>query len=273
MTERKDADNPRAASLNAILAVTESRVAALQRNAEAVVRAGVAGPAVRSFPVPAATVGVIAEVKRRSPSQGAIRENLDPVLHAQSYARGGAVAVSVLTDEAHFGGSIEDLRRVAAAIQTPVLRKDFVIHEVQIHEARAAGASAVLLIARILGASQLAALARVVRQLGMTPLIEVHAPRELEAALAAVPTVLGVNARDLDTFKVDLCGAEDLIRQVPAAVPVVAESGIERREDVERLAAAGADFVLVGTSVARQEDPETAVRKLVGVKRHIGARK
>lgn len=216
---------------------------------------------------PGPAVGVIAEVKRRSPSQGAIREDLDPVAHARAYARGGAVAVSVLTDEAHFGGSIEDLARVAAAVTVPVLRKDFVIDEVQIHEARAAGASAVLLIARVLTAPQLKALAGTVRGWEMEPLIEVHTPDEMDAALAAGPSLLGVNARDLDTFVVNLQAAEALIRRVPAAIPVVAESGVETRADVERLAAAGADFILVGTSVARQADPEEAVRALTGVKR------
>ena len=222
----------------------------------------------RPFPrQPQATVGVIAEVKRRSPSQGAIREDLDPVSHAAAYARGGALAVSVLTDGPHFGGSIEDLKRVVAAIPVPVLRKDFVIDEAQIHEARAAGASAVLLIARILSAAQLAGLAEAVRLWGMTPLIEVHKSTELDAALAAGPSVLGINARDLDTFAVDLAGAETMITRIPPGLPVVAESGIETRADVERLAAAGADYVLVGTSVARQPDPENAVNALVGVKR------
>jgi indole-3-glycerol phosphate synthase len=262
-------DNPHRPSLDAILAVTRTRVEALKERAGELARAAEKGPPIRPFPgAPAATVGVIAEVKRRSPSQGAIREDLDPVTHARAYVRGGAVAVSVLTDEAHFGGSIEDLRSVAAAVPAPVLRKDFVIDEVQIHEARAAGASAVLLIARIVNAKQLEGLAKIVRWLDMVPLIEVHAAHELDAALAAGPSVLGVNARDLDTFVVDLRVAESLIGRVPAAIPVVAESGVETRTDVERLAAAGADFVLVGTSVARQRDPEQAVRALTGVARH-----
>jgi indole-3-glycerol phosphate synthase len=232
-------------------------------------RAAQTGPPIRPFPgAPAATVGVIAEVKRRSPSQGVIREDLDPLTHARAYVRGGAVAVSVLTDEAHFGGSIDDLKSVAAAVPAPVLRKDFVINEVQVHEARAAGASAVLLIARIVSATELDRLAGIVRSLHMVPLIEVHAANELDAALAAGPSVLGVNARDLDTFVVDLRVAESLIGRVPTGVPVVAESGVETRADVERLAAAGADFVLVGTSVARQRDPEQAVRALTGVARH-----
>src|SRR6266446_7835589 len=160
-------DNPRAVSLDAILGITRARVTALGRRAAELERAASAAPAPHPFPTPGASVGVIAEVKRRSPSQGAIREDLDPVAHARGYLRGGAVAVSVLTDEAHFGGSIDDLRSVAAAVTAPVLRKDFVINEVQIHEARAAGASAVLLIARIMNARQLDGLARMVRWLDM----------------------------------------------------------------------------------------------------------
>jgi indole-3-glycerol phosphate synthase len=263
-------NNPLPVSLDAILAVTHKRVEALKQRARELARAAEQAPPIRPFPATAGgTVGVIAEVKRRSPSQGAIREDLDPVGHARAYERGGAVAISVLTDEAHFGGSIDDLMSVVRTVTVPVLRKDFVINEVQIHEARAAGASAVLLIARIVSANQLDGLARIVRYWDMVPLIEVHAASELDAALAAGRDgcVLGVNARDLDTFAVDMREAETLIRRVPVKVPVVAESGVENRQDLERFAAAGADFVLVGTSVARQSDPEKAVRALTGVKR------
>lgn len=260
-------NNPPPPALDAILAVTRKRVEALKRRAGELEQAAGRAPSRPLLGKRGPAVGVIAEVKRRSPSQGAIREDLDPVAHARAYARGGAVAVSVLTDEAHFGGSIEDLARVAAAVTVPVLRKDFVIDEVQIHEARAAGAGAVLLIARVLTAPQLKALASTVRGWDMEALIEVHAPDEMDAALAAGPSLLGVNARDLDTFVVNLQAAEALIRRVPAEIRVVAESGVETRADVERLAAAGADFILVGTSVARQADPENAVRALTGVKR------
>ena len=262
--------NPRSASLDAILAVTRDRVAALQSAASDLKRRAAAAPPARPFlRQREATVGVVAEVKRRSPSQGAIREDLDPVAHARDYVRGGAVAVSVLTDEAHFGGSLDDLARVAAAVPppVPVLRKDFILDELQIMEARAAGASAVLLIARILEADRLSALSGAARQWGLATLIEVHDASELEPALAARPDVVGVNARDLSTFVVDLERAEALIARVPSGVPVVAESGIEHRGDVERLALAGADFVLVGTSVARHSNPEEAVRALTGVRR------
>src|SRR5204863_3346445 len=236
--------------LDAILSATRDRVASLRSRARELERRARATPDPRPF-APALAgreVGVIAEVKRRSPSQGAIREDLDPVAHARDYVRGGAVAVSVLTDETHFGGSLDDLARVAAAMppSVPVLRKDFILDELQIMEARAAGASAVLLIARILDPNRLSALAAAAGQWGLATLIEVHDAAELEPALAARPDVLGVNARDLSTFVVDLERAEALIARVPPAVPVVAESGVENRGDVERLALAGADFVLVG---------------------------
>jgi len=257
------------ATLEQILQVTRVRVAALHGSAPDLERRAAAAPQGRPFlahPL-GQTVGVVAEIKRRSPSQGAIRPDLDPVSHARAYARGGAVAISVLTDEAHFGGSLEDLSHVAAAVELPVLRKDFIIDELQLLEARAAGASAVLLIVRVLGAKRLAELSAAARAQGLGVLVEVHAADELDAALAARPAAVGVNARDLATFTVDLGDAEGVIARVPSGVPVVAESGIEARADVERMAAAGADFVLVGTSLARRADPEAAVRALTGVRR------
>ena len=261
------------ATLEQILQVTRARVALLQGGATDLARRAGAAPLPRPFlGAPPASplgpaVGIVAEIKRRSPSQGTIRPDLDPVAHARAYARGGAVAVSVLTDEAHFGGSLDDLSRVAAAVALPVLRKDFIIDEIQILEARASGASAVLLIVRALAPERLGALAAAAAAQGLATLVEVHTEGELEAALAVRPTAVGVNARDLTTFAVDLRAAERVVARVPPGVPVVAESGIEGRGDVERLAAAGADFVLVGTSVARRSDPETAVRALTGVGR------
>src|SRR5881296_3159566 len=235
--------------LDAILTATRDRVASLRARARELERLAAAAPPPPRFTLALAgrDVGVIAEVKRRSPSAGSIREDLDPVAHARAYAQGGAVAISVLTDELHFGGSLDDLARVAAAVPVPVLRKDFILDELQIMEARAAGASAVLLIARILEPDRMKALARAAQQWGLATLIEVHDAGELEPALAAGPGVLGINARDLSTFVVDLEGAKQLIARVPSGVPVVAESGVETRSDVEQLAAAGADFVLVGT--------------------------
>jgi indole-3-glycerol phosphate synthase len=255
--------------LDAILTATRDRIAGLRAQARELERRAAAAPAPRPF-APALAgphVGVIAEVKRRSPSAGAIREDLDPVAHAQAYTQGGAVAISVLTDELYFGGSLEDLARVAGAVSVPVLRKDFILDELQLYEARAAGASAVLLIVRALTAEGLRALRRAARDQGLGVLVEVHSASELDHALGVDPTAVGVNSRDLATFAVDLGSAERLVALVPGGVPVIAESGIATRADVERMAAAGADLVLVGTSVARTGDPEAAVRGLSGVRR------
>ncbi len=265
---------PSRVTLDEILVVTRRRVAALRASGTTrqLERRAAAAPPPRPFPGtgrggPAATVGIVAEVKRRSPSRGPIQEDLDPVAHAAAYVRGGAQAVSVLTDEVHFGGSLADLSRVAAAVAVPVLRKDFILDELQLVEARGAGASAVLLIVRALPAARLTALARAARAQGLATLVEVHTLAELDAALAAEPATVGVNARDLATFEVDLAAAERVLAAVPREIVAVAESGVESREDVERLAAAGADLVLVGTSVARAADPEAAVRALTGVRR------
>ena len=256
-------------SLDAILADARARIATLRLRAPELERAAAGVPTPRPWaPAVAGTaVGVMAEVKRRSPSAGAIREDLDPVRHAQAYERGGAVAISVLTDGPHFGGSLEDLARVARAVSVPVLRKDFILDELQLLEARAAGASAVLLIVRALAADRLTALARAARRHELGVLVEVHSEAELDHALAVEPTAIGVNSRDLATFGVDLALAERLVARVPAGVPAIAESGIEGRRDVERMAAAGADIVLVGASVARAGDPAAAVRALTGVRR------
>ena len=261
------------ATLDTILAATRVRVAALQPEAQALARLAQAVPPPRAFAdaLRGPSVGVIAEVKRRSPSAGVIAAELDPVAHATAYAAGGAVAISVLTDEQHFGGTLADLRAVAQAVERPVLRKDFILDELQLFEARAAGASAVLLIVRALEPGRLAALAQTARELGLGTLIEVHTLSELDPALAAMPTAVGVNSRDLSTFRLERAQALAILAQVPRGVPAVAESGIETRADVERYADAGADLVLVGTAVARA-DPRHAVRALAGVARQAGAR-
>lgn len=256
-------------TLDRILAATRHRIVGLRdRTRELELAAADAPPPPAFSPVArGGSVGVIAEVKRRSPSAGAIREHLDPVAHARAYVDGGAVAVSVLTEATYFGGSLEDLALVAHAVAVPVLRKDFLLDELQLLEARAAGASLVLLIARALAPSRLSGLARAARGLLLATLVEVHTEAELERALKVEPAAVGVNSRDLATFAVDLGAAERLLARVPAGIPAVAESGIESRAEVERLARAGADLVLVGASVARAADPARAVRGLVGVPR------
>jgi indole-3-glycerol phosphate synthase len=256
-------------TLDTILAVTRSRIAALRPRTRELERRAADAPVPRPFgaALRGPSVGVIAEVKRRSPSVGAIAESLDPVAHAAAYARGGAVAISVLTDEAHFGGSLEDLERVVREVPRPVLRKDFILDEIQLLEARAAGASAILLIVRALDARRLRDLARAADALGLGVLVEAHDDAELDAAVELRPTAVGVNSRDLATFTVDHAVAERLLARVPPGIAAIAESGIEGRADVERFAAAGADLVLVGTAVARTADPAAAVRALCGVPR------
>ncbi|HWZ27757.1 MAG TPA: indole-3-glycerol phosphate synthase TrpC [Gemmatimonadales bacterium] len=257
------------ASIDAILAKTRARVETLRAGAAELERRAARRPVPPAFgsAVAGKTVEVVAEVKRRSPSAGVIRADLDPVAYASAYQAGGAVAVSVLTEEAHFGGSLEDLERVTRAVSIPVLRKDFIVDELQLLEARGAGAALVLLIVRALSDADLVRLARAARGLGLATVVEAHDRRELDRALAVSPTAVGVNNRDLATFVTDLAVSEALIPLVPRGVLAVAESGIEARRDVERLAACGADLVLVGEALARSGDPEGAVRALTGVTR------
>jgi indole-3-glycerol phosphate synthase len=258
-----------ACRLDAILTVARQRVEQLRpRRRELERQAGAARPP-RPFGdlLQDGAIGVIAEVKRKSPSAGSIRPDLDAAWHARAYAVGGAVAISVLTEPDHFGGSLEDLGRVAEAVSLPVLRKDFILDETQLLEARAAGAAAVLLIVRVLGPARLRALARETQDLALGALVEAHTISELEVALDAGATLLGINNRDLDSFVIDPATSEQLLPRVPRGIIAVAESGIETREDVERMAAAGADHILVGTAVARREDPAAAVRALTGVAR------
>ncbi len=211
-------------------------------------------------------VRVIAEIKRASPSEGAIREqDFDPAAIASGYEIAGAAALSVLTDGRYFGGHLDHLRAARAAVEIPVLRKDFVIHERQVIEARAAGADAVLLIVAVLDGGRLAELLALARELGMAALVEAHDETEVEAALAADARVIGVNNRDLRSFAVDLATTERLAAMVPADCVLVAESGVHTRADVERLAAAGADAVLVGTTLMRADDPGEALEELTGV--------
>lgn len=233
--------------------------AALRRQAEAAEAARPLSSALKGE-----TVKLLAEVKRRSPSAGWIREGADAAGMARVYEAAGASGVSVLTDEADFGGRLEDLRSVRSAVGVPVLRKDFVVDPVQVWEARSAGADAYLLIVAMLESGELEELFAVGRELGMEALVEVHDGRELERALKLEPPLVGINNRDLATFATDLGVTEALAAQVPAAVTLVGESGIHGPEEVERLGAAGVDAVLVGESLMRAADALSAAEALVG---------
>jgi indole-3-glycerol phosphate synthase len=209
-------------------------------------------------------VRLIAEVKRASPSKGLLRHNFDAVALAQEYETNGAAAISVLTDEHFFQGSLDHLRDVRQNVALPVLRKDFVLDPYQVYEARAAGADAVLLIVAAMDDGDLEALHCLVQQLGMVALVEVHDETELARALQVGPRVVGVNNRNLRTFEVDLATTARLRPLVPAGVILVAESGVHTRADVARLADIGADAMLVGEALVRAADVGRKVRQLVG---------
>ena len=205
---------------------------------------------------------LIAEHKRRSPSAGTIREGTSCADVVRAYERGGAAALSVLTEEAHFGGSLADLHEARAASELPVLRKDFTIDPYQLYEAKAAGADAVLLVVGAMTQSELASLYREAHSLDLDAVVEIHAEDELDAALAVDADVIGINNRDLGDFSVDISRTFDLLADVPAGKTVVSESGIESREQVEDLEQVGVDAVLVGEVLMRAPDPEAAVREL-----------
>ena len=207
-------------------------------------------------------ISVIAEHKRRSPSAGTIREGSTVREIVVAYERGGAAALSVLTEEEHFGGSLDDLREAVAATDLPVLRKDFTLDRYQLVEAKVAGADAVLLVVGALERRELAELYAEARELDLDALVEVHDERELEAALEVDADVVGINNRDLTDFSVDLRRTYELLADVPAGKTVVSESGISGRAQVEELEGIGVDAVLVGETLMRAPDPEAAVREL-----------
>ncbi len=211
-------------------------------------------------------VAVIAEVKKASPSKGVIREKFDPLQVAEVYARNGASAISVLTDQRFFQGHLDYLRAIRQRVPVPVLRKDFLISRYQVLEARVAGADAVLLIVAALEDEPLADLLAYSRELGMDALVEVHTEEDLRRALRAGATVIGINNRDLSTFHTTLEVTERLAPLVPPDCVCVSESGIENADDVRRVARAGAHAVLVGESLMRAEDVGAKLREMVGVR-------
>lgn len=229
-------------------------------------------PPVRDFIRPLATdrpvdggpIKLIAEVKKASPSAGLIRADFDPVTIAETYAASGASCVSVLTDEPHFQGSIEYLKSIRAAVDLPVLRKDFVLDEHQVIEARVAGADAVLLIAECLTRTKLRELHDQITELGMTALVELYEPANLPAVLECEPRLVGVNNRNLQTMTVDLEHCIRLREQVPADVVFVGESGVKTHADAQQLRSAGIDAMLVGESLMRQHEIGPATVELLG---------
>jgi len=209
-------------------------------------------------------INLIAEIKRSSPSKGPLAPDLNAVSLAQTYERSGASAISVLTEPDYFKGSLADLKSVVNAVQVPVLRKDFIIDFYQVWEARASGADMVLLIAAALPMGELAKLQEAIIDLAMTPLIEVHNRRELDQVLELKPGLIGINNRDLATFKVNIDTTLELRSLIPKDVIVVSESGIHTREDVQSLENAGVNAILVGEALVKSSDPAATIRQLLG---------
>jgi indole-3-glycerol phosphate synthase len=209
-------------------------------------------------------ISVIAEVKRSSPSKGALAAISDPARLAAQYEEAGAHVVSVLTEQRRFGGSLADLDAVRKAIDLPILRKDFMVDEYQFYEARAHGADVVLLIVAALSKYQLEDYYHLAKELGMRSLIEVHTHDELERALEISPEIIGVNSRNLKTLDVDARAFSELIPQIPSAIARVAESGISTREEVAFAQQCGATAILVGEALVRSESPSVAINQLLG---------
>jgi indole-3-glycerol phosphate synthase len=209
-------------------------------------------------------MAVIAEVKRSSPSKGALATIADPAALAEQYQEAGACAISVLTERRRFSGSLADLDAVRKRVTLPILRKDFMVDEYQFFEARAHGADLVLLIVAGLSDSQLNEFAALTRELGMRALVEVHTNKELERALEINPDLVGINSRNLKTLEVDPKAFAELLPQIPSELIRVAESGISQRSDVEFAQKFGANAILVGEALVKAGDPNLAMRELLG---------
>lgn len=252
--------------------VTQKHAAVLTRRTavpRSALEARAAGlPAPRSLaaaltPAAPGRIRLLAELKRASPVAGLLARDFDPIPLAPRYVAAGAAALSVLTDP-HFRGSLEDLAAVRAAVDCPILEKDFILDEYQLWEARACGADAILLIVTILEPARLADLFQAAKGLGLGPLVEVHDEAELGAAAELGAGLIGINNRDLTTFRTDLATTERLLPRAPAGARVVSESGIATRADVLRVAAAGAHAILVGEALSRSGDPAAKIRELLG---------
>jgi len=263
--------------LHAILETKRKEVEALRRGSdpEALKAAAAAAPPARNLfaamtKPPRGLINLIAEVKRASPSAGVIREDFDPVAIAREYEAAGADAISVLTDEVYFQGSLEHLRAVRRAVELPVLRKDFLVDPLQLYESRAAGADGVLLIAAAVPPGNLMDLMILAAELRLTALVEVHGADELLQVRSMIGfprpgySLLGINNRDLTTFQTDISTTLRLAGMVDDTVPIISESGIKTRRDVQRLRAGGACGILVGEALMRSEDIGQAIAALLG---------
>jgi indole-3-glycerol phosphate synthase len=255
--------------LDQIVAAKRTEIERLKRDApESELRDRLAdAPLVRDFFTPLAARGpikLIAEVKKASPSAGLIRHDFDPVAIARTFEARGASCISVLTDEPYFQGRLEYLTQIRPTTHVPLLRKDFILDEYQLVEARVAGADAVLLIAECLDDCNLRKLFNAACELGMTPLVELYEPENLQRVFDAGATLIGINNRNLHTFEVDLAHTIRMRSRVPDECVLVAESGIKTRADVERLEAAGVDAILVGESLTRERNIGAAVDRLLG---------
>jgi indole-3-glycerol phosphate synthase len=253
--------------LDDILAETRKTVARAKsaRPLAAVEAEAAAAPAPRGFAaaLQRSDIACIAEFKRRSPSAGWIREHADPAEIARVYQDAGAAALSVLTDGPFFGGALADLSRARASVSLPILRKDFLVDAYQVPEARAAGADAVLLIVAALTDQEMRTLLAAAERWQLDALVEAHDAAEVERALAVGAKVIGINHRDLRTFKMDMTLATRLRDRIPPGCVVVAESGIRTAEDVERMRDAGMNAILVGENLMRAPDPGAALRSLL----------
>lgn len=251
--------------LDRILDDHRSMATADTRSVERLLDQARAMPPTRGFrSALAGRFGVIAEIKRRSPSKGDLNVDLDPAAMAATYERGGAACLSVLTDEQYFGGSVGDLQAARAACSLPVLRKDFTVGERDVLDARIMGADCVLLIAAALDRSELVSLHELATEVGLDVLVEIHDEAELEHALTASATLIGVNQRDLVTFQVDHERALRMAGVIPDRAVKVAESGVRGGGDARSLREAGYDAVLVGETLVTSGDPEAAIVELIG---------
>ena len=261
------------AYLDSIVAAHRASAAADRRDTQELVERALELPPTRGFTenlgygAEEDGLAVISEIKRRSPSKGDLDPDLDPAVVAADYQLGGASALSVLTDQQFFGGSVQDLAAARGACELPVLRKDFTVSPNDVADARLMGADAVLLIVAALTPEELAGFVALARRLGLDALVEVHDEDELARALAAHATLVGVNQRDLRTFEVDHERALRMAAQFPEGVTSVAESGIRGPEDAARLSEAGYDAVLVGETLVRSADRRSAVASLLGAHR------